>query len=875
MLGHTKENGATKVKRVLKAIINDNHLKNEINEVIASSPKRPKKAANSDSTPNQCSTLLQLIHRYELSKSKKEHAFRTNGKDHISTSQTPDEHTIEILNDITNETPPDHIALLLSTFEITIKDLFSIDPDTLLHLVPKIIQTADSHDIGSRLFDFMNNFCPQFLIRLLHKSLSEPSLNIQATEYCILTNHILVEVTTCFMQEQHSQNITEIYSSVLSIQNQSLYQHHRSKLENWYKEWGSNSKIFDRIKNVFLIGKVNPMHSISVLLSLLAVEPEQVVKLTTEVITDSINTCNSFLFILQLVLLRLYDQVGKITYGDSYKSIFGPSSTSLTSTRNVEFVLGQFIKLVPYEVGAYLKYHVSQPLKGGAKMRDKFEEYLMVAKTRMKDFKAEHLDSNVVNEVIKSVESFNRTKKLPMSIKEASIFKKQYFTNYFLPCLLQNKEISDLPGREGLVKCIQGNLKVPESLLKQAHHEVEIMEVEQITPHKMLSDDIEKLQSIPRNTTEFSKLADSIYSQFCVLHNRELLKKLIVKCFAAGQMSDCDTRYLKRFFENKMFHEDMNEIMLDLLQHSASPAYFSILSAFELPDTSRILRQCLIRFEPLYATKFIDMMNSKLKKDFRHLVLVGGSNIPIEASNCNVEALCEALSWFKYANYTDFLHRVTEIFEAIFRDSESITAILKQMFKCCLSNDILPLLSPSIVTAYSMIPDDSSLTVYELLADVLLPLYQAPDKPVATIKYIFRNFFTVILLLNPTLLYKDGSNVTLDNIVSVLDSYKRYVTSSDFTIKLTVLVVIVKAFKDDRRLFEVLCERSSLLVVSCVYYYPKLDHHSAIKNSHTVTNAIKLMEKVRTCQNAILIIINIKVEIEKALYRIRDLSSLR
>jgi hypothetical protein len=83
--------------------------------------------------------------------------------------------------------------------------------------------------------------------------------------------------------------------------------------------------------------------------------------------------------------------------------------------------------------------------------------------------------------------------------------------------------------------------------------------------------------------------------------------------------------------------------------------------------------------------------------------------------------------------------------------------------------------------------------VYEALAQVLLPLYQtSSEKPVSRIKEIFRNFFNAVNVVKPSLLYRCGGLKSVDNLLSVLDSYKIYITTERFILSYPVTVTIIR-----------------------------------------------------------------------------------
>ncbi|XP_052400436.1 Fanconi anemia group A protein isoform X2 [Carassius gibelio] len=140
------------------------------------------------------------------------------------------------------------------------------------------------------------------------------------------------------------------------------------------------------------------------------------------------------------------------SYSDWFKLSFGGSSGyHAKSKKSTVFLLKFLSDLVPYEPPQYLKVHVMHPPYIGGKYRSLLQEYISLAKTRLRDLKVSLEETGifeVVNgsagvaecpaqqDVEKAVTLFMTTSKIPATVIEASIFRRPYFLSRFLPALL-------------------------------------------------------------------------------------------------------------------------------------------------------------------------------------------------------------------------------------------------------------------------------------------------------------------------------------------------------------------------------------------------------------------------------------------------------
>uniref|UniRef100_A0A9J7XXZ4 Fanconi anemia group A protein n=2 Tax=Cyprinus carpio carpio TaxID=630221 RepID=A0A9J7XXZ4_CYPCA len=169
------------------------------------------------------------------------------------------------------------------------------------------------------------------------------------------------------------------------------------------------------------------------------------------------------------------------SYSDWFKLSFGGSSGyHAKSKKSTVFLLKFLSDLVPYEPPQYLKVHVMHPPYIGGKYRSLLQEYVTLAKTRLRDLKVSLEETGifeVVNgsagvvecpaqqDVEKAVTLFLTTSKIPATVIEASIFRRLYFLSRFLPALLSPRVLpvkSD--ARMMFIEALRKADKIPGSL---------------------------------------------------------------------------------------------------------------------------------------------------------------------------------------------------------------------------------------------------------------------------------------------------------------------------------------------------------------------------------------------------------------------------
>ncbi|XP_074438752.1 Fanconi anemia group A protein isoform X2 [Larus michahellis] len=135
---------------------------------------------------------------------------------------------------------------------------------------------------------------------------------------------------------------------------------------------------------------------------------------------------------------------------------------------------------MPYS--EWFKVHIMYPPFVPAKHRSVLLEYITLAKTRLADLKVaiedmglyEDLSSTdesvqpqgqALRDVEKALQIFENTRKIPTSVIEASIFRRPYYTSWFLPALLRPRVLPKTPDvRMTFIDSLKRADKIPPNL---------------------------------------------------------------------------------------------------------------------------------------------------------------------------------------------------------------------------------------------------------------------------------------------------------------------------------------------------------------------------------------------------------------------------
>ncbi|NWV02229.1 FANCA protein, partial [Ptilonorhynchus violaceus] len=189
-------------------------------------------------------------------------------------------------------------------------------------------------------------------------------------------------------------------------------------------------------------------------------------------------------------------------YSEWFKASFGNAGGQHGSSKKALVFLFEFLsELVPFEAAPYLKVHIMYPPFVPTKHRSLLLEYITLAKTRLADLKVaiedmglyEDLSSTdeavqpqaqALRDVEKALQIFENTRKIPTSVIEASIFRRPYYTSWFLPALLRPRVLPKTPdGHMAFIDSLKRADKIPSNLYStylQACHAMK---------EKMLQDD--------------------------------------------------------------------------------------------------------------------------------------------------------------------------------------------------------------------------------------------------------------------------------------------------------------------------------------------------------------------------------------------------
>ncbi|NXX85533.1 FANCA protein, partial [Urocolius indicus] len=150
-------------------------------------------------------------------------------------------------------------------------------------------------------------------------------------------------------------------------------------------------------------------------------------------------------------------------YAEWFKASFGNAGGHHGNSKKSLVFLFEFLsELVPFEAAPYLKVHIMYPPFVPTKHRSILLEYITLAKTRLADLKVaiedmglyEDLSSTdesvqpqgqALRDVEKALQIFESTRKIPTSVIEASIFRRPYYTSWFLPALLRPRVLPKTP----------------------------------------------------------------------------------------------------------------------------------------------------------------------------------------------------------------------------------------------------------------------------------------------------------------------------------------------------------------------------------------------------------------------------------------------
>uniref|UniRef100_A0A2K5QI36 FA complementation group A n=1 Tax=Cebus imitator TaxID=2715852 RepID=A0A2K5QI36_CEBIM len=171
------------------------------------------------------------------------------------------------------------------------------------------------------------------------------------------------------------------------------------------------------------------------------------------------------------------------SYADWFKASFGSARGHHGCSKKALVFLFKFLSdLVPFESPRYLQVHILHPPLVPSRYRSLLTDYISLAKTRLADLKVsienmglyEDLSSagditephsQALQDVEKAIMVFEHTGKIPVTVMEASIFRRPYYMSHFLPALLTPRVLPKVPdSRVAFIESLKRADKIPPSL---------------------------------------------------------------------------------------------------------------------------------------------------------------------------------------------------------------------------------------------------------------------------------------------------------------------------------------------------------------------------------------------------------------------------
>ncbi|KAM5262617.1 Fanconi anemia group A protein [Ctenodactylus gundi] len=171
------------------------------------------------------------------------------------------------------------------------------------------------------------------------------------------------------------------------------------------------------------------------------------------------------------------------SYADWFKASFGSARGYHSCSKKALVFLFKFLsELVPWEAPRYMQVHILHPPLVPSKYRSLLTDYVSLARTRLADLKVSlenmglyedlSLSGDVAEpqhqaaqDVQKAILLFEHTGKVPVSVLEASIFRRPYYMSHFLPALLTPRVLPAAhDSRAAFIEALRRTDKIPPSL---------------------------------------------------------------------------------------------------------------------------------------------------------------------------------------------------------------------------------------------------------------------------------------------------------------------------------------------------------------------------------------------------------------------------
>ncbi|XP_069320856.1 Fanconi anemia group A protein [Eulemur rufifrons] len=171
------------------------------------------------------------------------------------------------------------------------------------------------------------------------------------------------------------------------------------------------------------------------------------------------------------------------SYADWFKASFGSSRGHHACSKKALVFLFKFLSdLVPFEAPRYMQVHILHPPLVPNKFRSLLTDYVALARTRLADLKVgietmglyEDVSSagdvpeprsQAPQDVERAIAVFEHTGRIPVTVMEASVFRRPYYVSHFLPALLTPRVLPKVPdSRAAFIESLKRADKIPPSL---------------------------------------------------------------------------------------------------------------------------------------------------------------------------------------------------------------------------------------------------------------------------------------------------------------------------------------------------------------------------------------------------------------------------
>ncbi|GIY04102.1 fanconi anemia group A protein [Caerostris extrusa] len=130
------------------------------------------------------------------------------------------------------------------------------------------------------------------------------------------------------------------------------------------------------------------------------------------------------------------------------------------------FLIDTLSTLVPYEKNvAILKVGLEKPFSVPSSCQSIYNDYIVLLKTRINDLEPQVQPEDLINKLLLM---YQDTGRIPSYVMEASLMRKHYFVNEFLPVLLSPRIIPAIPDiRERFIDELHRIGKIPNVILQK------------------------------------------------------------------------------------------------------------------------------------------------------------------------------------------------------------------------------------------------------------------------------------------------------------------------------------------------------------------------------------------------------------------------